>query len=153
MYRRVNLFWKTTVENFGRVSAYFCDGHKNNLRLQFRSSFKQIVLILNQTCSKKIFTTWNRKSEDHQIQDIQISLSTKFHPTQTILIFLTKVAWKENFRSKAEKVKTAIKFNTFKSVCVSNFKPNFRPNLSKKGIFRLKKETYHGLWHVSMVPT
>ena len=32
---------KITVQNFGRPSTYFCGGHKNNLRLKFRSSFKE----------------------------------------------------------------------------------------------------------------
>ena len=31
---------KNSSSNAGCVFAYFCGGHKNNFRLQFRSSFK-----------------------------------------------------------------------------------------------------------------
>ena len=34
---------KITVQNAGCVFAYFCDGHKNNFPLQFRSSFNLSV--------------------------------------------------------------------------------------------------------------
>ena len=36
---KVNLSWKIAVQNVGCVFAYFCGGHKNNFRLQFRNSF------------------------------------------------------------------------------------------------------------------
>ena len=31
--KRVNIFWKITVQNLVPVSTYFCGGHKNNLKL------------------------------------------------------------------------------------------------------------------------
>ena len=39
IYQSINLSCKITVQNAGCVFAYFCGGHKNNSRLQFRSSF------------------------------------------------------------------------------------------------------------------
>ena len=42
--QRVNLFSKIAVKNIDWVSACFWWGHKNNLRLQFRSSFKALTL-------------------------------------------------------------------------------------------------------------
>ena len=44
MYQSVNLFLKIAVLNVGYFSAYFCGGYKNNLRLQFRSSFNNFYL-------------------------------------------------------------------------------------------------------------
>ena len=33
MYQSFNILGKIAVKNIGCVSAYFCGGHKNNLRL------------------------------------------------------------------------------------------------------------------------
>ena len=33
---------RVSPKNLGWGSAYFCGGHKNNLRLQFLSSFKEL---------------------------------------------------------------------------------------------------------------
>ena len=40
MCQSESLFWKTAVQKAGWVFVYFCGGHKNIFRLQFRSSFK-----------------------------------------------------------------------------------------------------------------
>ena len=39
IWQSVNLSWKTAVWRVGCVFIYFCGGHKNNVRLCFRSSF------------------------------------------------------------------------------------------------------------------
>ena len=39
MCQSVNLFRKLAAYNVSSVSAYFCDAHKINLQLYFRSSF------------------------------------------------------------------------------------------------------------------
>ena len=40
MCQSVNLFGKIALKDANCVFAYFCGRHKNQLRLQFRSSFK-----------------------------------------------------------------------------------------------------------------
>ena len=41
MCQSVNLSWKIAVQNAGCVFAYFCGGHRNNVRLQFCGSFNE----------------------------------------------------------------------------------------------------------------
>ena len=42
----VNVSWKIAVQNASCVFAYFCDGHKNNVWLQFFSSVKKLFQTL-----------------------------------------------------------------------------------------------------------
>ena len=52
---------------------------------------------------------------------IRISLWTRFHLKQPILIFWTKFSTKGYFRSKIEKVNITTEFNKFELVYTSNF--------------------------------
>ena len=45
---------KIAVQNAGCVFTYFCGGHKNNFRLQFRSSFNfEINFLKNANAAQK----------------------------------------------------------------------------------------------------
>ena len=44
MCQSVNTPGKIAIQNVGCFFTFFCGGHKNNLRLQFRSSFKNDVV-------------------------------------------------------------------------------------------------------------
>ena len=43
---------KNSVQNAGCAFTYFCGGHKNNLRLWFRSSFKNGIIFCKNSCDK-----------------------------------------------------------------------------------------------------
>ena len=51
MCHSLNLFWKTAVYDIGSVTAYFCGGHKINLRLSFCSSFKSFFEMMEKLWS------------------------------------------------------------------------------------------------------
>ena len=74
----------------------------------------------------------------HWILHIWFSLGTKFQLKLTTLIFWTKVAQKGYFRSKTEKVDSAIEFYVFELVKVPDSNLNwqfwfFGPSLPKRG--------------------
>ena len=123
--------------------------------LNWQSSFlDQIspdkVDFLEQICPEKVFPFKNGKSQQHHwILHIQIRLAIKFRLKMTILTFCTKFAQKGYFRSKTEKVNTAIKFCITEFFWVPNFSLNwqssfFGPNFPKRSISSLnRKSEYH----------
>ena len=55
---KCRLIMKMAVQNAGCVFAYFFGGHKNNFRLQFRSSFKyQNDIVIRNEKQNKMYQT------------------------------------------------------------------------------------------------
>ena len=69
-----------------------------------------------------VFSVQSRNSGNyHRIQDIRISLDSKFHLKQTILSFWTKFAQTGYSQNKLEKVNITIEFSIFELFQMPNF--------------------------------
>ena len=88
----------------------------------------------------------------HRIFRIRISLGTKFQFKPTSLIFWTKFAQKEYFRSTTEKVNITSEFCMFELVLLPNVNLNyfkFWYQICPKRVFLVEKEKFeHWVLHI-----
>ena len=105
---------------------------------------------MDQIYPKRTFRVRNGKSKHHHcILRIEITLSTKFHFTHTILNFGTKFTQKGYFQSKTKKANSEFCICTL--VKVPNFSLNwkfwfFGPNCTKRTFLVKKSKIEHQHW-------
>ena len=110
----------------------------------FIINFEQILEILEIFSQKMTLPNESRTNEYlHRIFRIRISLGTKFQFKPTSLIFWTKFAQKEYFRSTTEKVNITSEFCMFELVLLPNVNLNyfkFWYQICPKRVFLVEKE-------------
>ena len=113
------------------------------------SPFSENFVSLDQIYLKKIFLVQKRKFEHHhglhKIQRIRISLRTKFHLKQTILIFWTKLLPKNHISGQKQKRWTLQSSTNSRIILVTKFHFDqkifhFWTKFAQKGYFQFEGE-------------
>ena len=96
--------------------------------------------ILDQICPVSVIPIKSKINEHyHSIQQISVSLGTKFNHNKTVLLFWTKFAQKGCFQSKREKLNIPIEFSTLSTQFhFNNF--DYLGQICRKKYFPFKAE-------------
>ena len=135
-------------------------------QMNFTTKFRILVLVEvpNFTLNRQLWFFKSKKNFHYKIQHIRITLHTKFHLKQTVLIFWTKCAQKGHFQSKEGQRDITTEFSIFRLVedlsrfitkvyldlsWTNNF--DFFDHICPKRIFPIqnrKKEYQHRVQHI-----